>query len=166
MATINSSFIPTPGTRELGARELDLTALRQSINNIAILLNGKDSGDYPLSEILSCQAWFPNPALNANTPQQPIQRQAFRKVINFGALPNTATKSIPHGITINANTTFTHIYGCATDPSTLFIPLPYASPIAAENIAVFVDPVNVNVTTGSDRTAFTTTYIIVEYLQN
>ena len=49
---VNSSFIPTPGTRELGTRELDLSALRQSINNIAILMNGKDSGYYPLTEIL------------------------------------------------------------------------------------------------------------------
>jgi len=148
-----------------------LVVLTQRINDLSIQINLKDTGIYSELEFVNSQVFFPNPAWSSITSQYPTQRQVFRKVINFIdgttvlSLPNTGTTSVPHGITIDANTSFTRIYGAASDPSTSFIPLPYASPTAANNIELDVDAVNVNITTGSDRTGYTICYIILEYIK-
>lgn len=144
-----------------------LVRLYQNINNMALVLNIKDSGYYNTSQFINGQLYFPNPALNSSTAQTPEFRQVYRTVVNFGALPNTATKTSPHGITCNAQTSFTRIYGCASDPVGLtYIPLPYASATAADNIELFVDATNVNVITSANYSAYTITYIVLEYLQN
>lgn len=142
-----------------------LVRLYQNLGRIATAINKKDSAVYPLTEFVTGQQFFPNPALSSTTTQTPTLRQAFRKVINFGALPNTGTTSVAHGITITSGFSFTRIYGVATDPSTSFIPLPYASPTDANNIELSVDATNVTITTGSDRSAYTTTYVILEFLK-
>jgi hypothetical protein len=148
-----------------------LVRLYQNVNNIVIALNTKDTGYYPLSEFLNSQLFFPNPALNSSTDQFPINRQVFRTTVNFGALPNATTTSVPHNIDINTmiptTYSFTRIYGAASLPAqTSFIPLPFASPTLDENIKVTVDNVNVNITTAIDYSAYTTTYIIMEYIKN
>lgn len=144
-----------------------LVRLYQNINNMALVLNIKDSGYYNTSQFINGQLYFPNPALNSSTAQTPEFRQVYRTVVDFGALPNTATKTAPHTITCNAQTSFTRIYGCASDPVGLtYIPLPYASATAADNIELFVDATNVNVITSADYSAYTITYIVLEYLQN
>lgn len=154
---------------EVGSPEFKefLVRLRQSMNDIAMVLNIKDTGYYVDQEFVNGQAWFPNPALTSTTSQTPVLRQVFRKVINFGTLPNAGTTTVAHGIDINAAVafSFTRIYGTATDPNTEFIPLPYASPTDADNIELSVDVTNVSITTGSDRTGFTTTYVVLEYIK-
>jgi hypothetical protein len=145
-------------------REL-LVRLYQNLNLVSTALNLKDSGYYDLQEFLNGQLFFPNP-VNPSNPSQPVYRQAFRTVVNFGALPNTGTKSVAHGIPIASGYTFTRLYGAATDPSALsFIPLPYASPTLASNIELRADATNVIVTTGSARSSFTATYIVLEYIK-
>lgn len=148
------SFVPTTSGRNIP----------ETLNLMSLVLNTKDTGYYPLTEFINGQLWFPDPALSSSTATAPTYRQVYRKVINTGALPNTGTSSVAHGITITATTSFTRIYGAATDPSTTFIPLPYASPVDAENIALYVDAVNVNITTGNDRTGFTTSYVVLEWI--
>lgn len=147
-------------------REL-LVRLRQSINLINIAVNYKDTGMYVTTEFVNGQTFFSNPALSATTSTAPALRQVYRLVVNFGALPNTATKSVAHGLTPDANWTFTRIYGAASDTTGFnYIPLPYASPVLANNIELNVDATNVNITTGSNRSNFNTTYVILEYLKN
>ncbi len=143
-----------------------LVRLYQNLNTIAITLNKKESALYPLAEFITGQSFFPDPSLSSTTTQAPTERQVFRKVINFGALPNATSKTAAHGLTITSTYSLTRLYGGATDPSTAFIPLPYASPTAANNIELSMDATNVTVTTGSDRTAFTTCYIVIEYLKS
>lgn len=142
-----------------------IVELFQNINDIALVLNIKDSGYYVPTEFVNGQIFFPNPALSSTTSDSPVYRQVFRKVINFGTLPNAGTTSVAHGLTIDSNFTFTRIYGAATDPSTTFIPLPYSSTTLVNNIELSVDTTNVNITTGIDRTGFTITYIILEYIK-
>lgn len=145
-----------------------LVRLYQNINNIALVLNIKDSGIYNTSQFVNSQIFFPNPALNSSTSQTPEFRQVYRTVINFGALPNTATKSVPHNITCTTSTSFTRIYACASKPTVAFgyLPIPYASATAvANNIELNVDATNVNITTAADYSAYTITYVILEYLQ-
>lgn len=158
---IYSTEVTSPEFKEL------LVRLYQNLNNIANVLNVKDTGAYNTFELINGQQFFPDPALNSSTDGYPIFRQVYRKVINFGALPITAAKSVPHYIDITGATTFTRIYGAASDQiGEVYIPLPFASPTLANNIELYVDATNVVVTTGSNRSAFTTTYIILEYLQS
>lgn len=143
-----------------------LVRLRQSINNIAMVLNIKDSGYYPLQEFVNGQVFFPDPTLSSSTPTAPVFRQVFRKIINFGGLPNTGTTSVAHGLTITSGFTFTRIYACASDiTGSDYIPIPYASPTDASNIELRVDATDVIITTGSDRTAFTVCYVVLEFIK-
>jgi hypothetical protein len=177
--TQSGAFVPTnylwdiqqleSGNLKEDEFRLLLVRLYQNINNIALVLNMKDTGMYNTSQFVTSQQFFPNPALNSSTPQVATFRQAYRILINFGALPNAGTKSVPHGITCTSATTVTRIYGAATDPVSPFsyIPLPYASATAvADNIELYADGTNINVTTGANYSAYTTTYIIFEFLQN
>jgi len=149
-----------------GFKEL-MVRLYQNIGLIALVLNTKDSAYYNTSEFINGQLFFPNPANNSSTSAAPDFRQVYRTVVNFGALPNTGTTSVPHKITVTPKTTFTRIYGAASNTTgNSYLPLPYASSTAANNIELNVDATNVNITTGSNRSLYTITYVILEYLQS
>ncbi len=168
-------FVPTTNEWDIQSlRDMDITKpefkellvrLYQNINTITRTLNLKDSAYYLQQEFVNGQVLFPNPnMLNASING----RQIFRLVINFGALPNTTKISIPHNINMNQNFTFTRIYGVANNTSVTpsFLPIPYSSASSvANNIELSVDSVNVNITTGSNRSAYTTTYVILEYVK-
>lgn len=144
-----------------------IVRLTDYVNAINLVLNNKESSFFSMEEFLNSQQFFPSISLSSTSAQSPTYRQVFRKVINFGALPNTASKSVAHGITITPGYSFTHIYGAATNTArTSFIPLPYASPTLANNIEVEVTNANVVITTGSDRTSYTTSYIVLEYIKS
>ncbi len=144
-----------------------IVRLYQQLNNIANVLNIKDTGQYQLSEFVTGQLYFANPALSSGTDQYAEDRAVIRKVINFGAL-GIATKSIAHEITCTTNTTFTHIYGVANKTTAPFsyLPLPYAGLTAiANNIELLVDATNVTVNNGIDRSMYDTCYIVLEFIQ-
>jgi len=102
-----------PDTREF--KDL-LINLSRNINNIATILNKKTNGIHPLVEFLSGNTFFPNPAYSSKSNNSPVYRSEYRKVINFGALPNVAsTKSVAHKLNFNSKTVFTGIYGTASD---------------------------------------------------
>lgn len=176
MAQINFPGLYVPTTNVWDATSVQgadvnelIVRLYQNINQIALSLNVKDTGYYDILELINGQQFFPNPAYSANTDVLPFYRSVFRKVINFGALPNAGTKSVAHGIEpigLNNGFTFTRIYGTASNTAgQTYIPLPYASPTLNENIKLNVDGTNVNVTTAINYTAYTITYIILEYLR-
>lgn len=176
LSTLKGAFLPTTNVWDvtqvqsinIQPQELKelLVRLYQNLNLVAQSVNIRDAAYYNTIEFVNGQLFFPNPALSSSTSQYPAFRQVLRKVINFGALPNTATKSVAHGITCTSATTFTRIYGCASDTTGKnYIPLPYASPTLANNIELKVDGTNVSVITGSNRTNFNVTYVILEYLQ-
>jgi hypothetical protein len=144
-----------------------LVRLYQQINNIVNVLNIKDTGKYDTEEFVNGQVYFSNPSLSSATAQVPEDRQVLRKVIYYDqALPNAGVTTIPHLITCTPATTFTRIYGVANDTAgNNYIPLPYASPTLVNNIELSVDATNVTITTGSNRTNFTITYIVLEFLQ-
>ena len=174
------SFVPTTNVWEtqqlydvdINSEEFKelLVRLYQNINNIAIALNTKDTGYYSTIEFLNGQLFFPNPALSTSTTQGNTYRQVFRTTVNFGALPNTGTKSVAHNIDIAplvpTNFTFTRIYGAANKPDqSSFIPLPYSSATLDNNIELSVTATDVVITTAADYSAYTTSYIVVEYLK-
>lgn len=146
-----------------------LVRLYQNIGEIALVLNIKTTGFYNTQQYIDGNIWFPNPISNSSDTNATQFRQEQRLVLNVGTLPNTTTLTIPHGITCTTSTSFTHIYGAATNPVSTFsyIPLPYSSATAvADNIEVYADGTNVYITTGADYSAYTISYIVLEFLQS
>lgn len=159
----DTSEIQTVDINSQEFRDL-LVRLYQNINNIALSVNIRDAGYYDQTEFINGQLFFPDPSLSSTTAQTPTYRQVFRKVIDFGALPNSTTKNVAHDIDMSVGTTiFTRIYGCASDTTGKnYIPLPFAG---TSLVSVSVNATNVSVTTTSNRTNFTTTYIVLEYIK-
>ena len=144
-----------------------LVRLYQNMNSMALVLNIKDTGMYNTSQFINGQIFFPNPALDSSTDTDPEFRQAYRLVIDFGALPNATTKSVAHGIDVTSNTTITRLYAAASDTTGLtFIPIPYASLTLANVVEISMDATNVTITTGIDRTNYNKCYVVVEFLQS
>ena len=169
------AFVPTTNIWDVGQfmetdvksvefKEL-LVRLYQNVNNIALALNIKDTGMYDTTQFVNGQLFFPNPTTPITSAQSSNFRQVYRSVIDFGALPNTGPKAVAHGITCDARTSFTRIYGVATDPVGLtYIPLPYVDLGAGGNIQLGVNNTHVNITTASGRSMYTICYVVLEYL--
>lgn len=172
-----SMNIPTTNvwdTEREYVKELDVTKpefkellvrLFQDLNRMALSVNGRDAGIYDTSQFVNSQMFFPNPVPLSVAAQSSNFRQVYRSVINFGALPDSGIKTVAHHITCDLNTSFTRIYGVATDPVALeYIPLPYVDLGADGNIQLYVDDTDVNIVTTSDRTNYTVCYVVLEYL--
>lgn len=87
----------------------------------------------------------------------------YRKVINFGALPNTTTKSVAHGLT---NIDFiTDIRILSKNPTySYYISIPYTNKSnVTYQVEFYIDATNVVITTGDNKSGYTNTYVILEY---
>jgi len=140
-----------------------LVRLYQNLNLMQLNLNIKDSAYYDQSEFVNGQSFWPSAAVPSSQTDAVNRRQAFRKVINFGALPNTATKNVAHNIDITTGFTFTRIYGCASDTTNRnYTPIPNAN----SDIRITVNATNVVITTSANYATYDTTYVVLEYLKN
>lgn len=169
------AFLPTTAvfdTRSLGKMNVNSVEFKeflvlqyQNFNNIANVVNVKDTGYYLTTEINTSQQWFQITTSPADTS---LTRNTHRVVVNFGALPNAATKSVAHNIEgfTAAVASWTKTLGMATNPAGLGLPLPYSALVLNQNIEVNVDSTNVNITTAIDYSAFTITYVILELLKS
>lgn len=85
----------------------------------------------------------------------------YRKILNFGTLPNAGTKAVAHGIT--GLDFMISLIGTATNAGrTAQLPLPYVSDgTFAINSAVSGS--NIQVQTYQDRTSYTVCYFVMEY---
>jgi hypothetical protein len=171
------SFVPTTNVweiQQIQSSNIDpnlkeiLVRLYQNINNISNVLNGKDSGFYSTEEFLTGKLFFPQTGQTQQGASTPQYRSVFRKVVSFGPLPNATTINIPHNIDINSGYILTGLNGFSTTAnSDSMIPLPFASPNALnEAISIEIDPINIIITTGIDYSAYTTTYVVLEYLKS
>ncbi len=127
-------------------------ALNDIYQDIASTVNTKEGALYVPIEKLTSGQYF-----TTGNPQ--INRAVYRMVVDFGALPNTGTKSVPHGIVgWDANFRLTRAYGAATDPISL-----EALPIPNDGIFLKNDATNVTVTTTANFNAFTESTIVLEF---
>jgi len=83
----------------------------------------------------------------------------YQKTINTGVLPNKSTKSIAHGISdidnvVNGFGFFIHNNGNLF----YFFNHPYTS-----YMNIYIDKTNINVVTGTDATAYTNSYVTLQY---
>lgn len=91
-----------------------------------------------------------------------LGKTVYRKVISLGALPNTTSKSVAHGI--SDATQFIQCRGFFYN-GLILGELPYSDPTDANCISMSVNSTNVTVGTGSDRSA-RNGYAILEYVKD
>ena len=87
----------------------------------------------------------------------------YRKVVNFGALPNATIKEVSFD-NINADT-FVKIEGIAMNNSGSAVTIPFADISAAtQSIAIFINSSSVSINTGTtNRSDYTKCYVTIEY---
>jgi hypothetical protein len=160
------SFIPTTSIFDVGLlydvevnspefKEL-LVRLYQNVNNIAIVLNTKDSAFYLTEEFNTGQVWFNPGSFDYNQA-----RPGYREVVNVGPFGPGATV-VPHSLAIDSNWKFTQIKGAASDTvNLLYYPFNYSGP---NYLNAYADGTNINIDNNTGVT-FTDAYIILEYLK-
>jgi hypothetical protein len=138
--------------------------LVERLREITNAVNIREIGWFLDVELLSGKTLFPGVNTQGNaSPQQ--NRQILRKVIDFGPLPNSAVKSVPHGIVVDDNFTLITLYAGAFDPIGLTgLPIPFSASTTTR-IQIDMDAVNVNITTVSPRSNYTNVKVIIEYCQ-
>lgn len=150
-------------------KELMVT-LVQLVNDITLSVNLRDAGYYSLVEFLNGQLYFPNPDNSSTTGTMPSGaefRQVFRTTIDFGELLNNTSKAVAHNIDVTQTYSFTRIYGTTTNTTrTSFLPIPYVSIGDTESIELEVTNDEVIITTNSDRSSYTVTYVVLEYIKS
>ena len=86
----------------------------------------------------------------------------YRKVINFGALPNNTSKSVNHNIQNIKRIINMYGYSMRPDTSNTFI-CPNNPTYNSLTSGMYANETAVTVNTYSDRSSFSETYIILEY---
>ena len=134
----------------------DENNFRYEFNNtyqrIASSVNSKEGGLYLPLEKTTGQQYFDTTNVQKN-------KVVYRMTVDFGALPNTAVKTVPHNISgWNSQFRLTRAYGAATDPIAL-----RAFPIPNDGIMLEINSTNVIITTTSNLSAFTATTVVIEY---
>jgi hypothetical protein len=120
-------------------------------------INFREIGWYLDQQIVTGKNFIPGIS-SANDQQF---RTVFRKVIIFGALPDTNTKPMAHGITFDANFTLVDMWASATDPvGFTAITFAYGGTV----VYLDMDANNVNITTTSNMTNYTRCYVVIEYM--
>jgi hypothetical protein len=129
--------------------------LTDSLRDYATGINTREIGQYYLNEIQT------GGTLYSPTNAQK-GRSLFRKTINFGVLPNAASKSVAHGITITSSFEFVKIDVVGNNPTGT---PNFSVSIPDMNSTVMVDANNVIITTTVDYSAYTTCSVILEYVK-
>lgn len=139
----------------------------EQLKKISNAVNIREIGWFLDQELLSGKAFIPSSTPLSDLSTSQVFRQVLRKVVDFGALPAAGTKSVAHGITVDFNFTLVQMFAAATDPNDLLaLPIVYADPTALNKaIALNMDATNVNITVGIDRSAYTRTFVVIEYMQ-
>jgi hypothetical protein len=138
----------------------------EQLKRLANAVNVREIGFFLDQELLAGKFFIPGISIAEGGGSSQQFRTVLRKVINFGTLPNSGSKSVPHGIDFDTNFTLVFLGGYATNPTNLnAIPLPFSSPTLNQNILLYIDSVNVNVITALNYTNYTTCFVTIEYMQ-
>ena len=130
------------------------------LRRFATTINTKEAALYNTIEAINSQQYF-DPSNTQNF------RLVYRMVVNFGALPNTTSKSVAHNIDFTSTYTATRIYATASDTTDLeYIPIPYATASSTNNVQIDVNGTDVVITTASNMTNYNVCYVVIEYLKN
>lgn len=138
--------------------------LVEHLKKISNAVNIREIGWFLDEELLSGKTLFPG--MNVQGNESPLQnRQILRQCYNFGALPNTTTKSIAHNVTVDANFTLIALYAGAYDPVHFIgLSIPFAS-TAGVPVQIDMDVANINIHTLGNFSNYSNTIIVMEYAQ-
>lgn len=122
-------------------------------------VNSKEGALYLPQELATFQKYY--------DPGDPLRTlNVYRKLVVFGALPDSTTKRVPHNIAFNNVTRMTRMYGAASNLSDLrYIPLPFSSPTLADNVTLEASQTDIIITTDSDYSDFTEVTVVIEYIK-
>lgn len=135
-----------------------LVRLYQNINNIAQVLNSKDSAFYLNEEFVTSQLYY-NPASN-----DPLMlRPGFRITVNTGAL-GAGTTAVNHGLAVTNTWKWMSIVGAGTDTvNTLGYPITFGG-ASNNSIEVSVNATQV-VINNQSGVVFTDSSVTLEYVK-
>lgn len=143
----------------IGTRTAHDLAVQQGTigNNILVCITddapGEEAWQYSTEETRTGKTWIDG---------KPI----YRKVIDFGALPNATTKVVAHGIA-DVDTWVQQI-AIANTATKSGIRLPFAdTTLATQSISAYATATSVGVNTGNvNRSDYTKCYFILEYTKS
>ena len=130
----------------------DMNEIKSVVNSNASETENLFGGlfDYSTTENDTGQTWINN---------KPI----YRKVVEFGNLPNNTSKTVAHGISnLETFVKCDFIATRSSDKDTLFIPYSTFNTNNTGGIIFYMNSVNIYATTVSDRSAYSGV-IILEY---
>ncbi len=171
MAELGTQFIPTSQVWDIAQlKDMDVTSpefkelmirLYQNLNLMAMAVNDKPTGYRSQDPYVTGKYYPPNANLSSSSDTTPTYRQGQAIHLDFGALPNTASKTVAHNITVNEAFTLVRIVGAATDPVAF-----KGVAIPNQDIKVEIDATNVTITTAADYSAYTVCSLEIEYLMS
>lgn len=140
-----------------------LEALTLLLKRFATTINTKEAALYNLFELVNNQQYF-----NVNDTQS--FRPVYRTVVNFPSGFTAGVTSVPHNIAFTSTYSATRIYGAASNTTNLvYLPLPFASPVLANNIQLDVNltvPGSVTINAGAGTGTYNLAYVVIEYVKN
>lgn len=144
------------------------TRLIQMINDMCISINAKESGFYSDEITITGSKVLPTYSNQLQGNRSVYTRSVRRKCIFTEALPNSSAKSVAHNIEFPKTSVGWRLWGCASqidgnEDLQGFLQMPYAHPTPANCIALYCNRNNVIITTGSDRTNFNFSFVVIEY---
>ena len=93
-------------------------------------------------------------------------RNVYRKIVDFGTLPNATTKTVASGL-VHSDVTFINAYCVARATNSTAIPLSSFRYIQNTGIEFYLTASNtIEINTQIDRSDFTEAYVVLEYLKN
>jgi len=87
----------------------------------------------------------------------------YQKTINFGALPNTTTKNVAHGIS-NLNYVINIFCVASNSDGSIQANLPYLNPNGStNNVSIKINGNDIQIISAADMSAFIKTFVTVQY---
>ena len=119
---------------------------------IAASVNNKEGGLYVPEEKITSQQYF-----DVDNPQK--NKSVYRMSIDFGALPDTGSKTVAHNISWAREYRLTRAYGASTNNDSESLPIPN------DGILLEINSTSVIITTSSDLSDYEFTTVVIEYLK-
>ncbi len=140
----------------------------QMINDMCISINSKESSYYSNEISVTAAKVLPTYRTTLQGDESVYYRTVRRKCVFTTSLPNSSIKTVKHNIIFPKYSVGWRLWGCASQVArdeTLngFLELPYAHPTPANCISLYCDRDNINITTGTNRSGFNFSFVIVEF---
>lgn len=138
------------------------TVLSKMNNDVAFNVNLSTSGIYEKIQVVTRNKYY-----SVNTTENK-QRQSYRQTYTLTALPNTATSTIPTGITLTATSQFVNIYGIAESPTIAVALTPWNMSMTEDAPYLRVNKAtgNIEIITISGNWTTYSAIIVLEYILN